>query len=108
MFDGMVTAPVHKGIIIDWLISFTGHTDFLAEMSHSQVVMMLVGGNMRVTLATTHLPLKEVAASFSAEKLEQKLRIIHHDLIHRFLIDNPCIAVAGLNPHACESGLIGR
>lgn len=108
MFDGMVTAPVHKGIIIEGGISFTGHTEYLAEMTHSQVVMMLVGGNMRVTLATTHLPLKEVAAAITAEKLEQKLRIIHHDLIHRFLIENPCIAVAGLNPHAGESGHMGR
>lgn len=107
-FDAMVTAPVHKGIISEAGMPFTGHTEYLAEMTHSQVVMMLVGGNMRVTLATTHLPLKEVAAAITPEKLEQKLRIIHRDLVNRFLIKNPCIAVAGLNPHAGESGHMGR
>lgn len=108
MFDALVTAPVHKGIIIEAGIPFSGHTEYLAEMTHSQVVMMLVGGHMRVALATTHLPLKEVAAAITAERLEQKLRIIHHDLVHRFLIEKPCIAVAGLNPHAGETGHMGR
>ena len=108
VFDAMVTAPVHKGIIIEAGIPFTGHTEYLAEMTRSEVVMMLVGGNMRVSLATTHLPLKAVAAAITTEKLEQKLRIIHHDLVTRFLIEHPCIAVAGLNPHAGESGHLGR
>lgn len=108
MFDAMVTAPVHKGIITEAGIPFTGHTEYLAEMTRSQVVMMLVGGSMRVTLATTHLPLKEVAAAITVEKLEQKLRIIHHELVSRFLIQNPCIVVAGLNPHAGESGHMGH
>lgn len=108
LFDAMVTMPVHKGVIIEAGIPFTGHTEYLAEMTHSEVVMMLVGGNMRVALATTHLPLKSVAAAITFEKLEQKLRIIHHDLVTRFLIDNPCIVVAGLNPHAGESGHLGR
>jgi 4-hydroxythreonine-4-phosphate dehydrogenase len=108
MFDAMVTAPVHKGIITEAGIPFTGHTEYLAEMTHSQVVMMLVGGNMRVTLATTHLPLKEVAAAITADRLEQKLRIIHHELVDRFFIQNPCIVVAGLNPHAGEFGHMGR
>lgn len=108
IFDAMVTAPVHKGVINDAGIAFTGHTEFLAELMDSQVVMMLVGGNMRVTLATTHLPLKDVAAAITQERLENKLQIIHHDLTTRFAIQNPRIVVAGLNPHAGEFGHIGR
>ena len=107
-FDAMVTAPVHKGVINDAHIPFTGHTEYLAELTHSSVVMMLVGGGMRVTLATTHLPLKDVAAAITADTIANKLRIIHHDLVTRFLIASPCIAVAGLNPHAGESGHLGR
>lgn len=107
-FDAMVTAPVHKGIINDAGIAFTGHTEYLAEATHSPVVMMLVGGNMRVTIATTHIPLKEVAAAITPQLIENKLRIIHQDLINRFKISKPCIAVAGLNPHAGESGHLGR
>lgn len=106
--NGLVTAPVHKGVINDAGISFTGHTEYLAELTHSSVVMMLVGGNMRVTLATTHLPLKDVAAAITADRIESKLRIIHRDLITRFKLDKPRIAVAGLNPHAGESGHLGR
>lgn len=107
-FDAMVTAPVHKGIINDAQIPFTGHTEYLAELTHSSVVMMLMGGNMRVTLATTHVPLKDVAAAITADMIAMKLRIIHHDLKTRFMIAAPCIAVAGLNPHAGESGHLGR
>ena len=107
-FDGMVTAPIHKGIINDSGIAFTGHTEYLSQLTSSQVVMMLVGHNMRVTLATTHLPLKDVAETITHEKLEQQLRIIHRDLITRFAIAAPRIVVAGLNPHAGESGHLGR
>lgn len=107
-FDAMVTAPVHKGIINEAGIVFTGHTEFLSQLTHSPVVMMLVGGDMRVTLATTHIPLKQVAATITADLLIHKLRIIHRDLVERFLIAAPRIAVAGLNPHAGESGHIGR
>ncbi|HBV21274.1 MAG TPA: 4-hydroxythreonine-4-phosphate dehydrogenase PdxA, partial [Nitrosomonas sp.] len=107
-YDALVTAPVHKGIINDAGIAFTGHTEYLAKLTDSQVVMMLVGGGMRVTLATTHLPLKDVPAAITRENLESKLRIIHHDLIGRFGIPRPRIAVAGLNPHAGESGHLGR
>lgn len=106
--DAMVTAPVHKSIISESGIKFSGHTEFLSELTHSRAVMMLVGGGMRVTLATTHLPLKDVSAAITSELLEQKLRIIHHDLIVRFRLEHPCIAVAGLNPHAGESGHLGR
>jgi 4-hydroxythreonine-4-phosphate dehydrogenase len=107
-FDAMVTAPVHKGVINDAGIAFTGHTEYLADLTGSQAIMMLVGGGMRVTLATTHLPLKEVPTAITGRLLEQKLRIICQDLITRFAIPKPRIAVAGLNPHAGESGHLGR
>lgn len=106
-FDAMITAPVHKGVINDAGIAFTGHTEYLSWLTNSPAVMMLAGGGMRVALATTHLPLKDVAAAVTSEMLEQKLRIIQHDLITRFAIPGPRIAVAGLNPHAGESGHLG-
>jgi 4-hydroxythreonine-4-phosphate dehydrogenase len=106
-FDAMITAPVHKGVINDAGFAFSGHTEYLSQLTGSQTVMMLVGGNMRITLATTHLPLKDVAAAITGENLERKLRIIYHHLASDFAIDNPCIAVAGLNPHAGESGHLG-
>ena len=108
-FSGMVTAPVHKGIINDAGIPFTGHTEYLAEQTKTpHVVMMLVGGGMRVALATTHLALKDVSASITAPLLDNTLRIIQHDLQHRFGIAKPRIFVAGLNPHAGESGHLGH
>jgi 4-hydroxythreonine-4-phosphate dehydrogenase len=107
-FDALITAPVHKGVINDAGIAFTGHTEYLSQLANSPVVMMLVGGGMRVALATTHLPVKNIAAAITREILEQKLRIIQHDLVRRFAIPVPCIAVAGLNPHAGESGHLGR
>jgi 4-hydroxythreonine-4-phosphate dehydrogenase len=106
-FDALVTAPVHKGIINDAGIAFTGHTEYLSQLTNNPVVMMLVGGGMRVALATTHLALKDVPAAITRQALEQKLRIIQHDLAGRFAIPVPCIAVAGLNPHAGESGHLG-
>jgi len=108
-FSGIVTAPVHKGIINDAGIPFTGHTEFLAEQTHTPlVVMMLAGGGMRVALATTHLPLKNVPAAITAPLLENVLRILRHDLQTRFGIAQPRILVAGLNPHAGEGGYLGR
>jgi len=108
-FSGMVTAPVHKGIINDAGIPFTGHTEFLAEQTGaSQVVMMLVGGGMRVALATTHLALRDVSVAITAPLLENVLRILQRDLQGRFGIPNPKILVAGLNPHAGEGGYLGR
>lgn len=108
-FSGMVTAPVHKGVINDAGIPFTGHTEFLAEQTGTPlVVMMLVGGGMRVALATTHLPLREVADAITPELLENVLRILRCDLQRRFGIAQPRILVAGLNPHAGESGHLGR
>ena len=109
MFDAMVTAPVHKGVINDAGIAFTGHTEFLAERTHApHVVMMLVGGGMRVALATTHVALKDVAVHITREGLLQTLRVLHNDLRLHFGIAAPRIAVAGLNPHAGESGYLGR
>jgi len=108
-FDAMVTAPVHKGIINDAGIMFTGHTEFLAEQTHTpKVVMMLVGGGMRVALATIHLALKDVPAAITLTSLEGTIRILHHDLITKFGFSNPRILVAGLNPHAGEDGYLGR
>jgi 4-hydroxythreonine-4-phosphate dehydrogenase len=108
-FSGMVTAPVHKGVINDADIPFTGHTEFLAEQTHTPlVVMMLVGGGMRVALATTHLPLREVADAITQPLLEDILRILQRDLQRRFGIAKPRILVAGLNPHAGEGGHLGR
>ena len=108
-FDALVTAPVHKGIINAAGITFSGHTEFLAELScTAQVVMMLVGGGMRVALATTHLALKDVPAAITQTSLETCLRILHEDLITKFAIAQPRILVAGLNPHAGEDGYLGR
>ena len=108
-FSGMVTAPVHKGIINDAGIPFTGHTEFLAEQTGTKlVVMMLVGGGMRVALATTHLALRDVPAAITATLLENVLCIIQRDLQYRFNIPQPRILVAGLNPHAGEGGYLGR
>ena len=109
IFDAMATAPVHKGVINDAGFAFTGHTEFLAARTGvKQVVMMLAGGGMRVALATTHVALKDVARSITPEGLERSLRIVQHDLVERFAITHPRIAVAGLNPHAGESGHLGR
>ena len=112
-FDAMVTAPVHKGIINDAGIAFTGHTEYLAERTHTpNVVMMLVDGSkrggMRVALATIHMALKDVPAAITQSGLETTIRILHADLITKFGIKNPRILVAGLNPHAGEDGYLGR
>ncbi len=108
-FAGMVTAPVHKGIINDAGIPFSGHTEFLAGQTHTaRVVMMLAGGGLRVALATTHLALRDVAEAITPALLEDVLTIIQQDLTRRFGIARPRILVAGLNPHAGEDGYLGR
>ncbi|AKU10712.1 pyridoxal phosphate biosynthesis protein [Azoarcus sp. CIB] len=108
-FAGMVTAPVHKGVINDAGVPFSGHTEYLAEHTGTPlVVMMLVGGGMRVALATTHLPLAAVPAAITGELLEATLRILHGDLVRHFGLTAPRILVAGLNPHAGEGGHMGR
>jgi 4-hydroxythreonine-4-phosphate dehydrogenase len=112
-FAAMVTAPVHKGVINDAGIAFTGHTEYLAEKTATpRVVMMLADmsgqSDLRVALATTHLPLKEVSAALTPELLRDTLRIVHDDLQRKFGIAQPRILVAGLNPHAGEGGHMGR
>ena len=108
-FDAIVTAPVHKGIINDAGVPFIGHTEFFAEKTNTDhVVMMLVGGGLRVALATTHLPLKDVAGAITVKSLERTLGVLHSDLRDKFRIAAPRILVAGLNPHAGESGHLGR
>ena len=108
-FAGLVTGPVHKGVINDAGIAFTGHTEFLAELTGTpRVVMMLAGGGMRVALATTHLPLREVADAITAAGLAETLRILHAGLRRDFGLARPRILVAGLNPHAGEGGHLGR
>ena len=108
-FAAMVTAPVHKSVVNDAGIPFTGHTEYLAEKTNTPlVVMMLAGGGMRVALATTHLPLRDVADAITGELLEQIITILNHDLQRRFGITHPRILVSGLNPHAGEDGYLGR
>lgn len=108
-FAGMVTGPVHKGVINDAGLPFTGHTEFLAEQTDTpRVVMMLAGGGMRVALVTTHLPIREVADAITPAVVEETLRILHAALRRDFGLDSPRILVAGLNPHAGEGGHLGR
>lgn len=107
--DGMVTGPVHKGIINDAGIAFSGHTEYLAERAGcDQVVMMLACEGLRVALATTHLPLREVAAAITPNGLERTLTILHDDLRDKFGLTQPRILICGLNPHAGEGGHLGR
>ena len=109
LFAGMITAPVHKGVINEAGIAFSGHTEFLAELTETpQVVMMLATRGLRVALATTHLPLREVADAITADRLGRVARILHADLRDKFGIAHPRILVCGLNPHAGEGGHLGR
>ncbi len=108
-FAAMVTAPLHKGVINDAGMPFTGHTEYLAEKTATpRVVMMLAGAGLRVALATTHLPLRAVPDAITADELEATIRILHADLRRKFGIAAPRILVAGLNPHAGEGGHMGR
>jgi 4-hydroxythreonine-4-phosphate dehydrogenase len=108
-FAAMVTAPVQKSVLNDAGIAFTGHTEYLAERTGTpQVVMLLAGGGLRVALATTHLALAKVPAAITRPLLRSVLRILEADLERRFGIARPRILVAGLNPHAGESGYLGR
>jgi 4-hydroxythreonine-4-phosphate dehydrogenase len=108
-FDAMVTAPVHKGVINDAGVAFSGHTEFLAERTGTeQVVMMLATSGLRVALVTTHLPLQQVPAAITAHRLETITRILHQDLQQYFGLRSPRISVLGLNPHAGEGGHMGR
>ena len=106
--DALVTGPVHKAVINDSGISFSGHTEFLAELGRvPQVVMMLATPGLRVALVTTHLPLREVPDAISEKKLESVIRITHSSLQHHFGIALPRMQVLGLNPHAGEGGHLG-
>ena len=108
-FDAIVTAPLQKSTINDAGVAFTGHTEYLAQKTGTaQVVMMLAGGDLRVALATTHLPLKDVPAAITFDGLAQTLAILHKDLQEKFGIAAPRILVTGLNPHAGEGGYLGR
>jgi 4-hydroxythreonine-4-phosphate dehydrogenase len=106
--DALVTGPVHKGVINDAGLPFTGHTEFLAERCGAEPVMMLAAPGLRVALVTTHLPLREVSAAITREHLAEVIRILHRDLSNRFGIPEPRILVCGLNPHAGEGGHLGR
>lgn len=108
-FAGMITAPVHKGVINDGGVAFSGHTEFLAELTDTaQVVMLLATAGLRVALVTTHLPLREVADAIDRQTLLNVTRILHGDLQRYFGVARPRILVCGLNPHAGEGGHLGR
>lgn len=108
-FAALITGPVHKGVINDAGIAFTGHTEFFAERAGGhRVVMMLATEALRVALATTHLPLKDVPAAVTRDCLHEVITILHRDLQQKFAIAEPHIYVCGLNPHAGESGHMGR
>lgn len=107
-YSGMVTAPVHKGVINDAGIAFTGHTEYLAQRTSTpHVVMLLVADTLRVALATTHLPLRAVADAITRNDLARTLGILVNDLHEHFGISKPRVLVLGLNPHAGEGGYLG-
>ena len=107
-YSGLVTAPLAKSVIADSGVPFTGHTEFLAQLTATTLpVMLLVAGDLRVALASTHLPLREVPDYITAERLEGVLRVLHADLRAKFGIEQPEIVVCGLNPHAGEGGHLG-
>ena len=108
-FDAIITAPVQKSVINDAGVSFSGHTEFFAEMAGvPKVVMMLVAGSLRVALVTTHLPLSAVPKAITSQAITETLNITQRDLQQHFGIANPRLAVLGLNPHAGEGGHLGR
>ena len=107
-FSALITGPVHKGVINDAGVPFTGHTEFFEERSQAKkVVMMLATEELRVALATTHLPLRDVADAITPALLREVIGILHHDLRTKFGIPDPHILVCGLNPHAGEGGHMG-
>jgi len=107
-FAGMVTAPLAKSVIADSGVNFTGHTEYLAATTNAaHPVMMLVAGDLRVALASTHMPLREVATYLTPARLRRVLHVLHEDLQNKFGIVSPEIVVCGLNPHAGEDGHLG-
>lgn len=107
-FDALVTGPVHKGVINDAGLGFTGHTELIGDRCGVEPVMMLACPGLRVALATTHVPLREVSRHITPERLDSVIRVLHGDLARRFGVADPVIAVCGLNPHAGESGHLGH
>ncbi len=108
IFDAMVTAPIQKSVINDAGFIFSGHTEYLANKTQTdKVVMMLATEELRVALATTHLPLREVADAITGDLLKQVINILHTDLQRYFNLQNPRILISGLNPHAGENGHMG-
>jgi len=107
-FDALVTGPVHKGIVNDAGIPFTGHTEYLAAWARAEPVMMLTADTLRVALVTTHLALRAVPDAITREAVRYTLITVQRELIGKFGIDTPRIAVCGLNPHAGEGGHLGR
>ncbi len=108
-FSGLVTAPVHKAVINEGGYSFTGHTEFLKESCRTKTVVMMLACNvMKVALVTTHLPLNDVSETITESLIINVISELHASLKHDFGISNPLIHVAGLNPHAGESGYLGR
>jgi len=107
-YAALITAPLSKSVIADSGVPFTGHTEYLADLTNTpRPVMLLVAGQLRVALASTHLPLREVADYLSATGIEEVLRILDADLRNKFGINEPQIVVCGLNPHAGEGGHLG-
>lgn len=107
-FAALVTGPVHKGVINAAGFSFSGHTEFIAELSGAHPVMMLATPGLRVALVTTHLPLAQVSAAITRQTLSEVIRVLDNDLRLRFGVSKPKILVCGLNPHAGENGYLGR
>lgn len=107
-YDAVVTAPLQKASINEAGVPFSGHTEFFAQRAGTEVVMMLASPELRVALATTHLPLRAVPDAITAVGLERTLRIVHQELKTKFGLASPRIAVLGLNPHAGEGGHLGR
>ncbi|HEX5353029.1 MAG TPA: 4-hydroxythreonine-4-phosphate dehydrogenase PdxA [Rhodanobacteraceae bacterium] len=107
-FDGVITAPVQKSVINDAGEAFSGHTEFFARRAGCDVVMMLASPELRVALATTHLPLAKVPVVVTRESLTRTLLILHSELTSKFGVATPRVAVLGLNPHAGEGGHLGR
>lgn len=107
LFDAMVTPPVHKGVINDAGIPFSGHTEFIAERLNATPLMVLAADKLKVALVTTHLPLKDVASAITHDDVVDCLQILHDDLQSKYKIDKPHILLCGLNPHAGESGHLG-
>lgn len=108
LFAAMVTAPVHKAVINDAGLAFTGHTEYIAGLTGGTPVMMLATPGLRVALVTTHLPLSQVSGAITKPSLTTVIRLLDRDLRQRFAITNPKILVCGLNPHAGENGHLGR